>query len=90
MKDDLIVVLIDCINLNPNLDATKKIELIALTLKHCQQVKIGKIITDAIEKKTAKRGRGRPKGKKNQPKELSEHAKKAIAEARKRDMEHGL
>ena len=76
MKDDLTVVLIESINLNPKLAPSEKLELVSQTLRDCKQKKIGKIVMDAIEsRKTspkkwdgfegdmvpAKKKRGRPR-----------------------------
>ena len=65
MNDDLTVILIESINANPNIDATKKIELVEYTIRNCKEKKIGKIIMDAVKSK-----RGRPKGVKNKRKEI--------------------
>ena len=75
MKDDLTVVLIESINLNPKLAPSEKLELVSQTLRDCKQKKIGKIVMDAIESKKprtswdgfegdvvpAKKKRGRPR-----------------------------
>ena len=55
MKDELTCLLIESVNINPHLMPHEKIELISMTLKYCQQVKIGKTITDAIERKANKK-----------------------------------
>ena len=64
MKDDQAVLLVECINKNPDMNPTQKLELIGQTLRDCQQKKIGKIVMDAIQKKsdnTPKKKRGRPR-----------------------------
>ena len=83
MNDEQTVILIESINMNPNLDASQKLELVAKTMMDCKQKKIGKIITDAIERKQyypegplkapKKRGRGRPRKT-----EISDNARKQI------------
>ena len=92
MKDDLTVILIESINLNPKLAPSEKLELTAQTLRDCKQKKIGKIVMDAIESKknkvslnsdgfenqTVKRGRGRPKGVKNHSRKRTENEKAMI------------
>ena len=50
MKDEQTILVIQSINLNDNLSPGQKLELTSLTMKDCQQKKIGKIITDAIKK----------------------------------------
>ena len=79
MNDDLTVILIESINLNPVLTPERKLELIAQTMKDCKQKKIGKIITDAIESRsTKKRGRGRPKKESTIKRERTENEERMI------------
>ena len=73
MKDELTCLLIESVNINPHLMPHEKIELISMTLKYCQQVKIGKTITDAIEK-TEKARKAI-----NKPRKKSEHSAAFIA-----------
>ncbi len=84
MNDELTIILIESINLNPNLTPTQKLDLVRKTMSDCQEKKIGKIITDAIKKQEMpKRKRGRPR------KELSDNAKKMIQISRGADLADG-
>lgn len=90
MKDDLTVVLIESINLNPKLAPSEKLELVSQTLRDCKQKKIGKIVMDAIENRktpkkvdgfnneVVKRGRGRPKKQSTINRERTENEKAMI------------
>lgn len=94
MKDELTLILVESINLNPNIDPTMKIDLIENTLKNCKQKKIGKIIMDAVEGKAKpemqgpKRKRGRPLGVPNRPR--TENELRSIKNAKIADREKGL
>ena len=92
MNDDLTVLLIQSINLNPNLDAALKLDLIKKTMSDCQEKRIGKIIVDAIEKVDKanklinipiKRGRGRPRKTENQERMLKISRDADIADGRR-------
>lgn len=83
MNDDQTIILIESINLNPNLSATQKLDLVRKTMSDCREKQIGKIIVEAIQGVPKKRGRGRPR------KELSENAKKMIKISRDADMADG-
>ena len=85
MNDELTCILIESINLNPNLTPTQKLDLVRKTMSDCKDKQIGKIITDAIKQKAipAKRGRGRPR------KQLSENAQKMVKISREADLADG-
>lgn len=84
LNDDQTVILIESINLNPNLTATQKLDLVRKTMTDCREKQIGKIIVDAIQKESIpKRKRGRPR------KELSENAKKMILISKEADLADG-
>lgn len=95
MNDDQTIILIESINLNPNLSPTQKLDLVRKTMSDCREKQIGKIIVDAISKKRGpykkktigdveeKRGRGRPR------KELSVNAQKMIQISRDADLADG-
>jgi uncharacterized membrane-anchored protein YjiN (DUF445 family) len=74
MQDEQTLILVESIQLNPNLDASKKLELVSQTLRDCQQKKIGKIITDAIERKTTKKAGFYPDGPLKKVRKKSEHS----------------
>lgn len=92
MKDEQTILVIQSINKDDSLTPELKLELTAKIMSDCQQKKIGKIITDAIQKKKKskvyypdgplkKPKRGRPKGSKNkviEPVIISENARKQI------------
>ena len=87
MNDELTLILIESINLNPNLTPTQKLDLVRKTMSDCQEKKIGKIIVDAIKKNKQenvmpKRGRGRPR-------KLSPNAQKMIQNSRDADLADG-
>ena len=96
MNDDQTIILIESINLNPNLSASQKLDLVRKTMSDCREKQIGKIIVDAIQKRgpykkkeivdvtPVKRGRGRPR------KELSDNAKNMILHSRNIDRENGI
>jgi hypothetical protein len=54
MKDEQTITLVESINLNPNLDASAKLDLIKKTMSECREKQIGKILIEAIEKKGKK------------------------------------
>ena len=83
MNDEQTIILIESINLNPNLSATQKLDLVRKTISDCREKQIGKIIVDAIQgTPKVKRGRGRPR--------LSENAKKMIKTSREIDEANGV
>lgn len=51
MKDEQTLTLVESINLNPNLDACAKLDLIKKTMSDCREKQVGAILIEAIEKK---------------------------------------
>lgn len=84
MNDDQTIILIESINLNPNLSATQKLDLVRKTMSDCREKQIGKIIVDAIQgaEPKIKRKRGRPR-------KISENAQKMIRISREADLADG-
>lgn len=92
MNDEQTVILIESINLNPNLSATQKLDLVRKTMSDCREKQIGKILVEAVKKveKThklintpIKRGRGRPR-------KLSPNAQRMIYTSREIDRNNGV
>ena len=85
MNDEQTIILIESINLNPNLSATQKLDLVRKTMSDCREKQIGKIIVEAIQ------GQDKPKRKRGRPrKELSDNAKKMIKTSRMIDEANGV
>lgn len=83
MNEQEQLLIIESINLNPNLNAVQKLDLVQKTLKDCKAKQIGKIVMDQVIKvrkaqkkitEPPKKTRGRPKGVKNKPKTTNQQA----------------
>ena len=48
------MILIESINLNPNLSVKEKLDLVRKTMDDCREKQIGKLLIETIEKKTKK------------------------------------
>lgn len=54
MKDEQTITLVESINLNPNLDACAKLDLIKKTMSDCREKQVGAILIEAIGKQEKK------------------------------------